>query len=217
MDVSSNIELSVMTPDDFEETRTFLREQYSYRNPLCRMLGEKGVETYREPLITLIRKCLASGLSVGARDKSSQTLAGVFLNLPQDVDETSEDDDDETEVTSKVFRLLKLLGAGTHRVFQEMNVKVVLELFTLCVHEDYGGQGLGRRLTEKSLLLGEEQGYAVASVMSTNSLTERICARFGFHTVKTLNLISAADELGIDICLIPGETDLKMMIKMISS
>ncbi|XP_045613760.1 arylalkylamine N-acetyltransferase-like 2 [Procambarus clarkii] len=217
MEVSSNIELSVMTPDDFEETITLLREQYCYRNPLCRALGVKKGETNQEPLTTLIRKCLASGLSVSARDKTSQTLAGIFLNLPQDVDETSEDDDVETEVTSKVFRVLKLLAAGTHKVFQEMNVKVVLELFTLCVHEDYGGQGLGSKLTEKSLLLGEEQGYAVASVMCTNSLTERICARFGFDTVKTLNLISVADKLGNDICLIPGETDLKMMIKMISS
>ncbi|XP_045613762.1 uncharacterized protein [Procambarus clarkii] len=114
-----------------------------------------------------------------------------------------------------VHRVLKLLSADT-QVFKEMNVHMVLDMSVLCVHEDYSGRGLGSRLMEKSLLLGEEQGYAVACVMCTNSLTERICARFGFQTVKTLNLISVAEELSIDISLIPGETDLKM-IKTFSS
>ncbi|KAK8729359.1 hypothetical protein OTU49_008787, partial [Cherax quadricarinatus] len=115
-----------------------------------------------------------------------------------------------------VYRVMAMLSAGT-RVFQELKVHRVLDLFTLCVHQDYDGRGLGSKLIEKSVEAGVEEGYQVASVHATNSITAKICTRHGFRIVSSLDLTTVADQMGIDTDLIPGDTEVKMLIKELDS
>nr|XP_045613135.1 uncharacterized protein LOC123767495 [Procambarus clarkii] len=210
---SPDMEFFIMTTEDYHESMALLHSEYVGRNPLCKACGETGQNTYTEPLMSDVRKCLASGASIGVRDKASKTLAGVFLNAPLNMDEACASSNINTDNLGIEYRVLRRLTADTRLLFQDQEVHQVLDLFVLCVHRGYGGRRLASTLLQKSLRLGAEQGYEMASVLSTNSVTEKICARLGFQTVKSLDLTTLAEEFSIDTSLIPGETEMKMMTK----
>ncbi|KAK8720228.1 hypothetical protein OTU49_013495, partial [Cherax quadricarinatus] len=140
-------ECIILNPDDFEDTMNLLRTQYINRNPLCRASRETIEDTYKEPLPTYVKKYLASGVSLGVRDSKTKMLVGVFLNSEYNLEDTSSEPSTNMEELGTVFRVLILLYPSPE-VFREIKANRVLEMSILCVHEDYGGQGLARRLTE---------------------------------------------------------------------
>ncbi|XP_045613383.1 arylalkylamine N-acetyltransferase-like 2 [Procambarus clarkii] len=209
-----DVQFFVMTPGDYEDTETLLNNHFFRRNPLSVAAKQLSVESFSPQLVVDIKKCLASGVSIGARANGAKTLAGVFLNSSLSVDEISTKYTVNLDTSCIVYRVLEMLSTG-EQVFNDMKVQRVLDLFTLCVHEDFERRGLARTLLEKSLLLAKEQGHQAACVQTTNSITEKICVPLGFHTVKSLDLTTVSDDLGIDLSLLGGTRLVKAMIKLL--
>ncbi|KAK8729352.1 hypothetical protein OTU49_008783, partial [Cherax quadricarinatus] len=76
-----------LSPSDYDQSTRLIADHFMRRNPLCRAIGQMDLESYGEQFLVDIKKCLASGVSVGARDRASQTLAGICLNFSLDLDE----------------------------------------------------------------------------------------------------------------------------------
>ncbi|XP_069181825.1 uncharacterized protein [Procambarus clarkii] len=77
---STEVEYMVLSLEHLDEVSDLLVNHFYTRDIIT-----SGLRFSPENRLTLdlphIRKCLASGLSVGAREKSTQRLVGVILNL----------------------------------------------------------------------------------------------------------------------------------------
>nr|XP_053648993.1 uncharacterized protein LOC128700062 [Cherax quadricarinatus] len=58
----------------------------------------------------------------------------------------------------------------------------------ICVHPDYGHQGVITKIMKLSLDLSTKQGYTLACGYTNNPNSMRICLRLGFKNVKTVNV-----------------------------
>ncbi|KAK8739969.1 hypothetical protein OTU49_003295, partial [Cherax quadricarinatus] len=117
-----------------------------------------------------VRSCLASGLSLAARHKTSKTIVGVSLNKIFSLEETLKVA--AMENVSKINRIIgKLYDNITH--FEGVDAQGMLHLYVLCTHQDYANLGLGTCLFQKTLELGKERGFQAMNVEAANSLTAR--------------------------------------------
>ncbi|XP_069181342.1 uncharacterized protein [Procambarus clarkii] len=80
---STEVEYMVLSLEHLDEVSDLLVNHFYTRDIIS--LQTSGLRFSPENRLTLdlphIRKCLASGLSLGAREKSTQRLVGVILNL----------------------------------------------------------------------------------------------------------------------------------------
>ncbi|KAK8729354.1 hypothetical protein OTU49_008784 [Cherax quadricarinatus] len=205
----SEFELFFLTTKDYQDTMTLLHHLPS-RIPLCQAAGQITTRSLGEPFEQDIRECLASGVSVGARHKVTQMLVGVVLNKTFNLEVLGKIS--SMDNLSALYRVLEKLYDGV-TVFEEIDAHRMLYLIFLCVHEDVGNRGLGGRLLQKTVSLGAERGYQAVILEAANSLTAKICTRLEFETLKTLDLTTLYDYLGLENSITSGETDFKLMLK----
>ncbi|KAK8745885.1 hypothetical protein OTU49_000072 [Cherax quadricarinatus] len=205
-----NIELVMLTLEDFEEVVVLTKHHFLKRNPLF-IAAKETSESYGESSELTIKSALDSGFSLGFREKTKKKLVGVNLTLVQNVNQLLKHDTYKLTKQSAVYRILAMIDADA-TMFPD--VTCCLYLLMVCVHADYCGRGLARMMTQKVLEMGRERGIDAACVQAINTLSARIYTRLGFETVKSLDLSTITDELGLDLSLIPQqETTIKLMLK----
>ncbi|XP_053645561.2 uncharacterized protein [Cherax quadricarinatus] len=99
-----------LSPSDYDQSTRLIADHFMRRNPLCRAIGQMDLESYGEQFLVDIKKCLASGVSVGARDRASQTLAGICLNFSLDLDEAHDMSNSDSVSDKKAHDCRQLVG-----------------------------------------------------------------------------------------------------------
>ena len=64
-----------------------------------------------------------------------------------------------------------------------------MELVFLCVHPDYSGRGLARRLTERTIGIGRERGMPFIKSNPACPATCHLFESLGFSTISQMNLV----------------------------
>ncbi|XP_064086464.1 uncharacterized protein LOC135201445 isoform X2 [Macrobrachium nipponense] len=139
---------------------------------------------------------LGSGASFGMREKPSGRIIGVMSNFvvtPDDSEIFQETKYDE-EKSNWYSNVMRDFSTGVD-VFQG-KFKKCLELMILCVHPDYTGKGLAKKLVKLSEEKGREIGCDVLSIQATNIITYHISKKLGFQEIHRQELDTLTDEKG---------------------
>ncbi|KAG7172046.1 hypothetical protein Hamer_G001022 [Homarus americanus] len=138
---SSDIELVMLTIDDYEEVVQLYGEQYLKRNPLAKVCKETTLKDQGESQVKDIKRTLDSGLSIGVRDKTTKVLVGLRLSAIFHVDKTSTCYVGDENEPSKTYRVLARYSPFGKEI-KDLGVTTVLELYAVCVHKDYCRRGI---------------------------------------------------------------------------
>ncbi|XP_069181345.1 uncharacterized protein [Procambarus clarkii] len=143
-----------------------------------------------------IRTCLASGLSVGAREKSTRRLVGVLLNYIFIADsapkQTLKNYTTEAEMMQARFR--KVLVIMTDKIDCPEEGSVMCSS-RACVHSDFGQRGIISKLTEKSVIIATKQGFKMTSLIMTNPRVEKMFLRLGYKVHTTFDFCTLEEGL----------------------
>nr|XP_053653953.1 uncharacterized protein LOC128703351 [Cherax quadricarinatus] len=131
-----------------------------------------------------IQMCLTSGLSTGARDKTTKNLVAVMLSCNYKYCfEAPQNPEDEVGILRVRHKIRKLMD----EVVDTRKDRIVF-CTRICVHPDYGHQGVATKIMKLCLNLSTKQGFTLACGDTSNPNTERICLRLGFKNVKAVKV-----------------------------
>jgi len=71
-----------------------------------------------------------------------------------------------------------------------------LQFIALCVHSDYGGQGIALKMCQENLALGKRLGCDSCTVIASNWKSRRVFEKAGFTTIDTLEFANVKDSNG---------------------
>ncbi|XP_042893070.1 arylalkylamine N-acetyltransferase-like 2 [Penaeus japonicus] len=200
----------ILGPEDFDDVAKLITDDFLTREPLS--MGSRMSYSARDGAVgSGIKKCLDSGVTVGARDANTGVLAGVRLSYIQ-----TEADSSETKFTNEFEK--KVLGivveAGSKvNVFQDPGVDKVLYMFMLSVRHDYGGRGIGKKLVQMSMERGKALGCQLAFTTVTNVVSGRIFLGLGYETRYTLDMSTPGGDRGLDLSAMEGNRTVRIMTK----
>ncbi|ROT72130.1 hypothetical protein C7M84_009486 [Penaeus vannamei] len=146
--------------DDFEEVVSFLAEDYFQREPITLGTGaNEECQPGKGRMGEDVRRCLQSGLSVGARDRKTGQLIGLRVSNLLDRQKPFKSTQPRNEF-EEVYRIAEHV---VNHVFEEEADKFLM-MFLLSVHKDYGARGIAGRMIKMSMEAG-------AQPRALNSLT----------------------------------------------
>ncbi|KAK4886709.1 hypothetical protein RN001_002980 [Aquatica leii] len=134
-------------------------------------------------------KCIKSGLSLMAVTPREEII-GVCLNGTLCENDESEDDEECLNAKmAKIFKLLDYSGEeGTKAVLKKYpEVKKSILVKILSTDSAWRGQGVARKLLDRTRDIGREQGYSLMRVDCTSYFSARAIAKLGFECVYELN------------------------------
>ncbi|XP_069181300.1 uncharacterized protein [Procambarus clarkii] len=191
----TELEYVMLTPDHLDDVFQLLVNHFYPRENFTLGLGFSP-ETKLNMDRQFIRTCLESGLSVGAREKSTRRLIGIMLNsiitadsLPKPTLSTN-----STEAEIKYARFSKLKGSLVD-IFQDPGVNRVLNLSRGCVHPNYGRRGVMTKLIQMSFDLGIKQSCQLARAGVSSLYTEKALLRLGFKVRAALDFQTLEENL----------------------
>ncbi|XP_027219879.1 uncharacterized protein [Penaeus vannamei] len=207
---AKGIEYVVLGPEAFEEVAKLINDEFLTREPLS--MGSRLNGSATEGAIgTGLKKCLNSGVTIGAKDTSTGTLAGVRLSyIKTKADQSTLQP--KTEFEKKVLGIVDEVGAKVD-LFEDPGVEKVLYMFMLSVRREYGGRGIGRRLVEVTMERGKALGCQLAFTTITNVLSGKIFLGLGYETRFTLDMASPEGDRGMDLAAMDGNKTVRIMTK----
>ncbi|XP_069181558.1 uncharacterized protein [Procambarus clarkii] len=143
----TELEYVSLAPDDLDDISHLLVNHFYLRDIMTLVLGVSP-ESKLAIDLNHIRTCLATGLSLGARDKSTKQLVGVLLNSILAFDATvihTPSKSNETEMMHTHF--LRLLGQVAD-LTKHHGVTNILLSTRGCIHPDYEHRGLFTKLVQ---------------------------------------------------------------------
>ncbi|XP_064086463.1 uncharacterized protein LOC135201445 isoform X1 [Macrobrachium nipponense] len=189
------LETFILSEKDKEGLRELVEVGYIPQEPVC--VGIKSTAKEMAPFIADVgNRGLGSGASFGMREKPSGRIIGVMSNFvvtPDDSEIFQETKYDE-EKSNWYSNVMRDFSTGVD-VFQG-KFKKCLELMILCVHPDYTGKGLAKKLVKLSEEKGREIGCDVLSIQATNIITYHISKKLGFQEIHRQELDTLTDEKG---------------------
>ncbi|XP_042858914.1 uncharacterized protein LOC122245031 [Penaeus japonicus] len=195
-----DIEYFFLKGDDFDEVVTFLAEDYFQREPTT--LGT-GVNEKCQPgkgrMGEDVRRCLASGLSVGARDRKSGKLIG--LRVSELVDKAKPFQSDEP--CNEFEEVYRIANHVVSHVFEEKADKF-LQMFLLGVNKDYGGRGIAGKMIQMSMEAGYAQGAQIAFTCISNVLSGKVYEKLNFNKGYTLDYEKPGHDFKVDLSKMQG-------------
>ncbi|CAL4123288.1 unnamed protein product [Meganyctiphanes norvegica] len=189
--MQSDISICSLKEDtDLPEVSRLFKDAFLTNEPTCRALHvvpEEVMDWYT----VVIKACLSSGLSLGARDTSSNALVAMMLNKVLTPKQNSTFGNPVGKTTNKQILILSEIFEeveNTVDIFTKYNVERVLELGILTVDPKYSGKGLGKRLVEKSEELALNNGCQLANVQASNIATQSIFKKRNYETYLTYSM-----------------------------
>ncbi|XP_069181350.1 uncharacterized protein [Procambarus clarkii] len=155
---STEVEYMVLSLEHLDEVSDLLVNHFYTRDIIT-----SGLRFSPENRLTLdlphIRKCLASGLSVGAREKSTQRLVGVILNLIFTADSPPKPTlkNNNTEAEMMESRFCKIAALMTNKIDCPEDGRVLYSS-RACTHSDFGRRGILMKLGELPTPLNKTSG-----------------------------------------------------------
>ncbi|KAF5294537.1 hypothetical protein FQR65_LT10729 [Abscondita terminalis] len=133
-------------------------------------------------------KCLKSGLSLMAITPKGEVI-GVCLNGPLDEDAEVEEEECPNPKLAKIFKLLDYSGAEGSKAVSKIYPDIKRSLLVKILSTDcaWRGQGVARKLLDKTRDIGREQGYSLMRVDCTSCFSAKAIAKLGFDCVYELN------------------------------
>ncbi|XP_045601606.2 uncharacterized protein [Procambarus clarkii] len=209
----TELEYVSLAPDDLDDISHLLVNHFYLRDIMTLVLGVSP-ESKLAIDLNHIRTCLATGLSLGARDKSTKQLVGVLLNSILAFDATvihTPSKSNETEMMHTHF--LRLLGQVAD-LTKHHGVTNILLSTRGCIHPDYEHRGLFTKLVQMSVNIGIKEGCTLASAAAINPHSEKAFLRVGYKVGKTLDF-NTVEEVLLDLSHV-SHTVLKVMTKVLS-
>ncbi|XP_063596540.1 uncharacterized protein LOC134773283 [Penaeus indicus] len=211
---AKDIEYFLLKPENFDEVAKLIEDDYFPREPLC--MGFHVTASARSGMTSKkLQECLASGVSYGARDVRTGALAGVCLSYVKTKAEAVSAKplaERKTEYEIKVCGLCDEIRSKVD-IFEESNVEKILYIFVLCVRENYGGCGIGKKLVPMSIDQGKASGCQLVLVTVSNKLSSRIFTALGFETRYSVDVSTLTGDWKLDLSAMKGNTVIQIVTK----
>ncbi|XP_047489086.1 uncharacterized protein LOC125039293 [Penaeus chinensis] len=143
-----DIEYYFLKEDDFDEVVAFLAEDYFQREPIT--LGthaNEKCEPGKGRMGEDVRRCLKSGLSVGARDRKTGQLIGLRVSNLLDREKPFK----STQPCNEFEELYRIAEHVVNHVYEEKADKFLM-MFLLSVHKDYGARGIAGEMVKVKII-----------------------------------------------------------------
>lgn len=184
--------IDIVTPvpeECFDEIIQHLRKNFFADEPLNKAVklcdqGEKHDDLEQHSLQTL-----KDNLSVMAVDKNTKKIVGVALNGIQRPEDAKWEKEKIMRATDQKYKNIFSFLYGINQdldLFQKYRVNSIFECRILSVDQKYRGQGLAKKLLEKSLEVAQKAGYKLFKQDATSFYTQKIAENMGFTTVFEL-------------------------------
>ncbi|XP_069181830.1 uncharacterized protein [Procambarus clarkii] len=162
-----------------------------------------------------IRTSLASGLSVGAREKSTRRLVGVILNYIFTADSTPKQTlkNNNTEAEMMEARFRKVLAIMTDKIECAEEGSVMCSS-RACAHSDFGRRGILTKLAEMIVIIGSQHGFQMITSIVTSPFTEKMLQRLGCKVETTFDFCTLEEGL-LDLSRM-DQKQFKIMTKYLS-
>lgn len=207
-----NFEFFIIKSIHFDEVIEHLKENFFYDEPLnaavglCRNKGEGHPELEKHSLATL-----SDGVSVAVQNSKGE-IVGVCLNGFLHPGETLKAknalESCQDERFRKIFTLLYDQNLKFD-LFEKLNVDRIFEYRILSVDKNYRGQGLAKKLMQKSEEVARKYHCKVVKGDATAAGSLAICLSLG---LKPIEEISYKD---IDLDVSPPHEKLVILYKML--
>ncbi|XP_063606789.1 arylalkylamine N-acetyltransferase 1-like [Penaeus indicus] len=195
-----DIEYFFLKEDDFDEVVAFLAEDYFQREPIT--LGthaNKKCEPGKGRMGEDVRRCLKSGLSVGARDRKSGQLIGLRVSNLLDREKPFK----STQPCNEFEELYRIAEHVVNHVYEEKADKFLM-LFLLSVHKDYGARGIAGEMVKMSMEAGYSQGAQIAFTCISNVLSGKVFEKLGFKKGFALEYEKPGHDFKLDLTKMHG-------------
>lgn len=209
MAAEDEIEYFFLKEDDFEEVVSFLAEDYFQREPITLGTGaNEECQPGKGRMGEDVRRCLQSGLSVGARDRKTGQLIGLRVSNLLDRQKPFQSTQPRNEF-EEVYRIAEHV---VNHVFEEEADKFLM-MFLLSVHKDYGARGIAGRMIKMSMEAGHAQGAQIAFTCISNVLSGKVFEKLGFRKGFTLEYEKPGHDFKVDLSKMHGNKVAYLVMK----
>jgi len=208
-----NFEFFMIKPIHYDEVIEHLKENFFYDEPLnnavglCREKGEGHPELEKHSLATL-----ADGVSIAVANGKGE-IVGVCLNgflHPGDTLKAKDNlESSKDERFKKIFSLLYNQNL-TVDFFKEFDVDRVFEYRILSVDSNYRGQGLAKKLIQKSEDIARKYHCRIVKGDATAVGSLKICLSLGLTPITEILYTET------DIPVSPPHEKLVILYKMLN-
>ncbi|XP_059097257.1 uncharacterized protein LOC131891645 [Tigriopus californicus] len=197
-----DFQLTEISEATFPNVLIFLREHFFPNEPCAKAL-DLCPHGYTIPALErLVTKILEEGLSLAAYLPNNNKIVGLILlkrQVPEDGDQGSqeigEDDKEKIKCLGNPVKLEKLykffddltMNYGKSSIFEELNVKEVLDIFILCTSDEMSGRGVGTALVKESLDVAKRQKLPLVTCMALSAFSNRICVKLDFKKLFSVD------------------------------
>ena len=131
---------------------------------------------------------LADGLSLAVVDNTTDRIVAIVLNfILRQSDSSPSQDEEMNDENRDIWLLLDELEKG-YDIFQQFNTDRGFELVFLCVHQQYCGRGLAKKLTEETIEIARQAGLTFIKSNPSVKATSHIFESLGFETINEKKL-----------------------------
>lgn len=185
-----NFEFFMIKPIHYDEVIEHLQNNFFYDEPLnravglCREKGEGHPELEKHSLATL-----SDGVSVAVQNSKGE-IVGVSLNgflHPGDTLKAREAlENCQDERFRKIFNLLYEQNLKID-LFKQLNVDIIFEFRILSVDSNYRGQGLAKKLIQRSEDVARKFHCKVVKGDATAAGSLAICLSLGLKPIQEIS------------------------------
>lgn len=207
-----NFEFTLIKPIHYDDVIEHLKQNFFYDEPLnhaaglCRIKGESNPELEKHSLATL-----SDGVSIAIRNSKGEIIA-VCLNgflHPGDISKAKEAlESSHDERFKKIFNLLYDTNLKVD-LFEMLDVDRIFEYRILSVDKAYRGQGLAKKLIQKSEDMARKYHCKVVKGDATAIGSLKVCLSLG---LKPAHEILYSD---IDLDVEPPHEKLAILYKVL--
>jgi len=177
--------ITTVKEDRYDEFINFIYKDFFPRESLIKTSGldikldpkfHKQMETWLRDDISLI-----------AIDLSTEQIIGICYNYITEKHSSSpqadESSSNETQIPDNIVSFLNYLQEG-YNIYKELGVERGMELHYLGVKEGYGGCGIARKLTEKTIELARTKRLEFIQSTPSTGATRHLFESLGFETIS---------------------------------
>lgn len=171
------VDSDVASSTDANEIIRLLASVFSASEPPALAMGLSCADL-EEFLRIIVPQIISCDLTIVARDRETQALAGVALTD----DFASPPAFDSGQISPKFLPIFAMLDSLDARFRGEIPISLgeCIHLFMLAVEGNFAGRGIGGALVRVCLENARQKGYRVACTEATGKISQHIFRKNGF-------------------------------------
>ncbi|XP_058463088.1 uncharacterized protein LOC131437632 [Malaya genurostris] len=215
-----NLHMEIITSKYYNDVIGHLKETFFADEPLNKAVHLTDPGQGHSLLELHSLSTLKDNVSVMAISQEGK-IAGVALNgilhgncdIEKSLDKLNDIDDENFK---KIFKLLYEQNLRIN-LFKQFDVDRIFEIRILSVDSKFRGQGLAKKLMEKSEEIAVEMGFQIMKTDATGAFSQRVVSSLGFITKSEIKYSEYLDGDGDQIFVVePPHEKLKIMYKVIN-